>query len=190
MAISARRAETRQRLIDAARQTIAERGFRGASLDDIAARAGLTKGAVYDNFQSKDDLFLAVAAAWGSDRVARFAWPRGRSGTLKSRLRRLAKAFLADDPIARLDAPLRAEFLLYTITHAEMQALVAEMAARRLEHVRDHLLDFIDPAELRMSMEQFVILLEALAPGLVFLRIQAPHLITDQAVISLFEGLA
>ena len=35
-------------------------GFHGASLDDVAATAGFTKGAVYSNFKSKEDLFLAV----------------------------------------------------------------------------------------------------------------------------------
>ena len=35
-------------------------GFHGASLDDVAATAGFTKGAVYSNFKSKEDLFLAL----------------------------------------------------------------------------------------------------------------------------------
>jgi AcrR family transcriptional regulator len=37
-----------------------ERGFHGASLEEISARAGFSTGAVYSNFASKDDLFLAV----------------------------------------------------------------------------------------------------------------------------------
>ena len=37
-----------------------ERGFHGASLDEIAETAGYWKGAVYSNFDSKDELFLAV----------------------------------------------------------------------------------------------------------------------------------
>ena len=53
-------ARTRQALLDAAAEVFANRGFGGASLDEIAEVAGYTKGAVYSNFGSKDELFLAV----------------------------------------------------------------------------------------------------------------------------------
>ncbi len=55
-----RRAQTREYLLRAAAQVFAERGFHGASLDEVAAVAGFTKGAVYSNFASKDDLFVAL----------------------------------------------------------------------------------------------------------------------------------
>jgi len=55
-----RREAVRRRLLDAALQVFAERGFAGASLDEVAAAAGLTKGAIYSNFESKDDLFFAM----------------------------------------------------------------------------------------------------------------------------------
>jgi len=55
-----RRELTRQSLLEAAARVFAERGFHGATLDDVAALAGFTKGAVYSNFKSKDDLFLAL----------------------------------------------------------------------------------------------------------------------------------
>jgi AcrR family transcriptional regulator len=55
-----RREMTRRHLLDAAAQVFARDGFHGASLDDVAAAAGFTKGAVYSNFKSKEELFLAV----------------------------------------------------------------------------------------------------------------------------------
>jgi AcrR family transcriptional regulator len=51
---------TRARLLDAAGKVFAERGYQAASVDEIAAAAGLSKGAVYWNFDSKDELFLAL----------------------------------------------------------------------------------------------------------------------------------
>ncbi len=51
---------TRQSLLDAARTVFIERGFHAASLDAIADEAGFTKGAVYSQFHSKADLFLAL----------------------------------------------------------------------------------------------------------------------------------
>ena len=54
------RAQTRARLLNAAGTVFAERGYDRASLDDVAAAAGLTKGAVYSSFASKDELFYAL----------------------------------------------------------------------------------------------------------------------------------
>lgn len=50
--------DTRTRLLSAAAQVMAEKGYAGATLDDIAARAGLTKGAIYWSYASKTELFL------------------------------------------------------------------------------------------------------------------------------------
>jgi len=55
-----RRAMTRQHLLDAAAIVFARDGFHGATLDEVAAAAGFSKGAVYSNFKSKEDLFLAL----------------------------------------------------------------------------------------------------------------------------------
>ncbi|MDG4802324.1 TetR/AcrR family transcriptional regulator [Micromonospora sp. WMMD980] len=52
-----RRADTRQRLFVAAVDLIAEQGFSATTVDDIAARAGVAKGTVYYNFESKTVLF-------------------------------------------------------------------------------------------------------------------------------------
>jgi len=57
---AAARGTARERLLDAAAAVFAERGYRAASVEDIAAAAGLTKGAVYWNFEGKEDLFLAL----------------------------------------------------------------------------------------------------------------------------------
>ena len=51
---------TRRRLLDAAADVFGEKGFRAASLTDVADRAGYTIGAVYSNFASKDELFHAL----------------------------------------------------------------------------------------------------------------------------------
>jgi len=52
---------TRTRLLGAARRLIAEKGYEGASVGDIASAAGYTKGAFYANFGSKEQLFTVLA---------------------------------------------------------------------------------------------------------------------------------
>lgn len=62
-----RRAETRQRLLDAAAELFAERGVEGSSVDAIAERAERTSGAVYDHFGGKEGLLFALLEGWVDD---------------------------------------------------------------------------------------------------------------------------
>jgi AcrR family transcriptional regulator len=56
-----RRAQTRERLLDAAADVFNRLGYHGASLEAVAEAAGYTKGAVYSNFASKAELFFELA---------------------------------------------------------------------------------------------------------------------------------
>ena len=68
-----RQAQTREQLLDAAATVFAERGFHAATLDEIGQTAGFSKGAVYSNFASKDDLFVALINARGTAMVEAYA---------------------------------------------------------------------------------------------------------------------
>ncbi|MDO8211134.1 TetR/AcrR family transcriptional regulator [Conexibacter sp. CPCC 206217] len=67
---SARKAATRARLLEAAARVYAARGFAGATLDDVAEEAGLTKGAVYGHFGSKDNLLVALMEEYVAAEIA------------------------------------------------------------------------------------------------------------------------
>ncbi|AWB87363.1 TetR/AcrR family transcriptional regulator [Mycetocola zhujimingii] len=58
---STRRRKTRDRLIDAAYEVFAETGIHAASVEMITERANFTRGAFYSNFESKEELFFALA---------------------------------------------------------------------------------------------------------------------------------
>lgn len=60
--LSPRRALTRDRLMDAALDAFAEKGVLASSVEEICERAGFTRGAFYSNFESKEDLCVAVTA--------------------------------------------------------------------------------------------------------------------------------
>lgn len=57
---SARRAATRDRLVAAAIPVIARKGVLGASVEEICEAADFTRGAFYSNFDSKDELCIAI----------------------------------------------------------------------------------------------------------------------------------
>jgi len=63
------RENTRARLLEAAQQVFAEVGLVGATVEAVCERAGFTRGAFYSNFESKDELFLMLAASVGETRL-------------------------------------------------------------------------------------------------------------------------
>lgn len=64
-----RREQTRARLLDAAHEVFAEVGMDAASVEMICERAGFTRGAFYSNFESKDELFLALITQLAGEKL-------------------------------------------------------------------------------------------------------------------------
>jgi AcrR family transcriptional regulator len=121
-----RRELTRTALMDAAAEVFAQHGFHGASLEEIAETAGFTRGAIYKNFESKEELFLAVLDRRIEQQLAQFSDVIESDG-----------AGAAMDP-ARMAAawrrigggdvwlPLDLEFRLYAMRNPEVRARLAE----------------------------------------------------------------
>jgi AcrR family transcriptional regulator len=64
MATTSRGARSRRAIVTAAAELFAERGFANASVNDVLERVGLTKGAFYFHFETKEQLAHAVSAAY------------------------------------------------------------------------------------------------------------------------------
>ena len=62
MSATTKQPDSRTRLLDTAMQVIRAKGYSGTTVDDICSAAGLTKGAFFHHFESKEDLALAAAA--------------------------------------------------------------------------------------------------------------------------------
>ena len=80
----------RRRLVEAAVRLFAEKGYENASVSEIVAAAGVTKGSMYHYFQAKDDLLFEIyhgVLAMQQDRLERLA---GGPGTAVDRLRAVA----------------------------------------------------------------------------------------------------
>ena len=123
-----RRAMTREHLLEAAAVVFARNGYHGASLDEVAAAAGFTKGAVYSNFKSKEDLFLALIDHRMEQQTAAFAAELDAEVPDDEQLPRI------QDLIARSFDPdqgaLHYEFMAYAARNPEIRAKLAARARR------------------------------------------------------------
>jgi AcrR family transcriptional regulator len=103
--------QTREALISTARDLFGQRGFAAVGVEEIVRSAGLTRGALYHHFASKEDLFRAVYEAVERDLVERIAATALAASDPVEALRSGARAFLdsCEDPavrrIALIDAP-------------------------------------------------------------------------------------
>lgn len=134
--ISPRRERTRQRLMAAAESVIAEKGFAAASVEEICERAGFTRGAFYSNFDTKDDLALALLRAnadgylAGADRaIAAALAHRADDDPVEDLIERAVDTFVATQPSERTQLLLEAELKLHAARNPDFGAAYARFDA-------------------------------------------------------------
>ena len=181
-----RRARTRERLIEAAGQVMGEKGVAAATLDEIAARVGLTKGAIYDNFDSKEDLILAVVLASAAQPTAPSFAP---GSSLKQKMRAIGQAIADYAPAANEQGIASAELDLYALTHEAMRTRLAGFYVRRIDYTALMFAEIAKSTPLPMPVDQFATLVSVVATGLIHLRLWSPERITDAFIVSAFEAL-
>ena len=140
---------TRRAIVRAARGRFGDVGFAATSLDDVAADAGVTKGALYHHFRSKADLFLAVYDEVEGELSAEGV-EAGRAGTdAVDALRRAFAAFLdrALDPVVQRVALLDAPSVLGTAAKLEVDKRhsLAGVRAAVAIGIAEGLLEPLDP---------------------------------------------
>ena len=136
MATTTTTQNTRQRILAAAEEVFAERGYEGAALADIARRAGFTTGAIYGCFRDKAELLLEVVrSVLESQQEAAVAYSRldAGDGELPARVAGLADQFV-DDAGARQRA-LVLEAHVAARRDPEVGQLLRAFQAGRLEEL-------------------------------------------------------
>jgi AcrR family transcriptional regulator len=164
-----RKEETRAELIAAAAKMFAQRGFHGASIEQIAREAGFSTGAVYWHFSGKDDLFLAVFEDYATTRVGEFEEIHARAG---GELPQRARAY-ADQWMVRLRRD--PEFMVLTLeflVHAWRNPPLREAFGHRTAFGRLALARILEDEsqrqgyELPMPAEDLATVLRELGSGL------------------------
>jgi AcrR family transcriptional regulator len=183
-----RRAMTRSHLLDAAAQVFARKGFDGASIDDIAAAAGFTKGAVYSNFKNKEDLFLALIDRHIEEQIVAVQTTLDEATALSpderaARFTHLTAELLWGD---RDWALLGLEFTLYAARHPQARRRLAE----RERAARDRLVPIIKaefvrvPPKMQVPVDDLASIFLALFAGIGLQHLTNPDDAGDRLLLS------
>lgn len=190
-----RQAHTRARLMRSAATVAARRGLERASLDEVAEEAGFTKGAVYANFRSKEDLFLAMLDERFAKRVEELDRVLAAGGTPEEQARRAASDFMRAIEAEPEWERLFFEFAVYASRnegfkkelvkrYRGLRQRIAELLARRAAELG------IEPA---VPPKQVAAMTSAMANGIALERLLEPEAVPDDLaptmMATFFRGL-
>jgi AcrR family transcriptional regulator len=177
---------TRAQLLEAAAEVFSERGYAGASIGAIGARAGLTSGAIYRHFESKADLLLhvveeAVHRIPLSEKIVSGAKPSPRL------FARLVSAYAV--PEARRIRRLAIEIHAAASRDKDAGDLLTELNRRTRAALRKRLEESVEAGALPAGLdaERTATLLLVLVMGLAHLDTLEPSLLGDRSWIRFLE---
>ena len=160
--------QIRTDLVEAAYEVFSERGFHGASLEDISLAAGYTTGAVYSRFGGKDALFLAVLDDHIEKRLRVYLEAADAAPDFEAACRELGRAAVAAGRKEPGWTPLLMEFWIHAARREDLRAAVLERNERQIDVLAERL-DAIAAREgitLRRPVAEILRAVTALARGL------------------------
>lgn len=173
-----RRERTREELISAAEKLFVARGFHATSVDEIAWEAGYTKGAVYSNFESKEDLFFAVYERRADLAVAdieRMIEEAGPAAGLERLASEVAQRRGRDDGWLAVFF----EFWAHAVRNAELRVRFAGIHSRVLEPLVAAVERFADERGIEMPVDarRLNVAMNAMQLGLSLERLTQPEVV-------------
>ena len=186
MQMGDKRQRTRAQLLEAARAVIREKGFHAVSMEEVARRAGMSRGAIYGNFRNREDLIFGVVESLWQPVAPRLVPGAG----LREQLRVIGEAVADAAEQRRPMAVGAASFQVFALSHPRMRRRLARENARIYAFIAGELLKFISESDLPMPVERFVRVTHALSDGLMFGHFMTPELIDRAVIVSAFEALA
>jgi AcrR family transcriptional regulator len=189
------RAATRESLLAAARRVFARSGFHGASVEEVASEAGFSTGALYSNFDGKEDLFLALMEREIDTHARAIAEAVGERPSVSARAAGGARQWMTTIEREPELVLLFTEFWAYGVRDPQ----VREQVAARFAQVRKLLTRLIaDGArefglELELPADQLAVAIDALADGIARQKLADPEAVPDELLgrmIALLVGAA
>lgn len=163
-----RRQLTREALLDAAAEAFARRGYEAASLEEIADRAGFTKGAIYSNFGDRESLFLAVLERRNRRLLDAYERLLREANEHPASLAEVARVWGEHELADRESLVLTLEIRLAALRNETVRRIVAEFERETEETVARFVAERLADAntELPVPVDEFAAIVYAANQGL------------------------
>ena len=181
--VTGKKARTQAQLIDAAFAEVVENGFAAASLDAIARRAGMTKGAIYSNYRDKAELLMAVRDA--KEPRIRLRFEAG--ATLSRQMELMADAVTDDLPRSADSIRFVTDYHRYASADSDFHDALASQYARMFGRGAAFFAAYAD--ELAVSPREFAVLIQTMIMGLVQQSILTPGDVNADLIRNAFRLL-
>lgn len=181
-----KRERTRRALLAAAAALVGEVGLANVTLQAIASRAGMSRGAIYGNFSSREELLLALGELCWKPVIPRFRL----GASFREHMHALAEAVIAAAPERAQTAVGAASFQLQALTDPAMRERLAAANASLYQQSVQALLKFSREQDLPMPATLLVRVLHAMIEGILMQRCLSPEHITDDVIFAAFAALA
>ena len=175
------KANTRERLLLAARRVFARHGFHGASVEEIASEAGFSTGALYSNFDGKEDLFLVLMEREIDEHAREIADAVRARASVSERATGGARQWMTmieREPEVLL---LFMEFWAYGVRDADVRPKVAARFAQVRELITMLIADGVREFDLELDIpaEHLAVAIDALADGIARQKLADPDAVPD-----------
>ena len=180
---------TRQRLLAEAQRLFRERGYAATSLEQIAAAAEVTKGAIYGHFASKEDLMLSALEASRDTAPDYVAMLNDQSRPLRERLAEFSRAVAVEDAADVAELAMFLEFFAALLRAPDALQRYSSGLEHRLQEIADT--DSEEPGEGATPIQVWTIG-HAMVVGLQIYQRLAPGLVTPEVferALGLLAGL-
>jgi AcrR family transcriptional regulator len=181
-----KRARTRKLLLETAAALVREKGFSNVSMEEVAARAGVSRGSIYGNFRDRNELLAAVAIY----RMPRITPAPVPGMTLREQLRALGKAVAQAARDNRKNTIYWAAYMQHALADEELLRRADVQSREMRRQLTKEWSKAVPAGSLPVSVDKFVKIIGALTTSLIMSHSMSPDDYGEDVIVAAFESLA
>jgi AcrR family transcriptional regulator len=173
-------------LIETAAALIREKGFSNVSMEDVAIRAGVSRGSIYGNFTDRNDLF-AVVAMYRMPRIL----PIPQAGTtLREQLRVLGHTVAKAAHENRHNTIYWVAYMQHALSDKDLMRRADVHGREMRKQLAQEWAKVLPANSLSMPIETFVKVVSALTTSLIMAHSMSPYDYNEAVIVAAFEALS
>lgn len=129
--------DTRNKIVETFYKLVAEKGYAGATMNEVVKRAGISKGAIYHHFKNKEEIFYAVLQfVFSKDQVLVFNMDNLKAHEYKDKLIEMGRNYLMLNKVDKHYCQFRNEFIVLSLRDEKIREYILKAFYEYMELFR------------------------------------------------------